>query len=90
MNPSQKTLQSLRLELAQVTEQIKHVKPFTPTWRELEHHHLELVDDLYFQQHLCLETQHFPDSPNQPNFPSTTLKAGTTYRSATEYRFKSR
>jgi hypothetical protein len=62
MNPSQKTLQSLRLELAQVTEQIKHVKPFTPTWRELEHHHLELVDDLYFQQHLCLETQHKRES----------------------------
>ncbi len=43
-----------------------------------------------YRSGLCLETQHFPDSPNQPNFPSTTLKAGTTYRSATEYRFKSR
>jgi len=37
---------------------------------------------------LCLETQHFPDSPNHPNFPSTILKPGETYRSTTEYRFK--
>lgn len=35
----------------------------------------------------CLETQHFPDSPNQPAFPSTVLKAGDTFRSTTEYRF---
>jgi aldose 1-epimerase len=39
---------------------------------------------------LCLETQHFPDSVNQPNFPSTILKAGDTYRSTTVYRFTSR
>lgn len=36
---------------------------------------------------LCLETQHFPDSPNQPQFPSTELKPGETYRSQTSYRF---
>lgn len=36
---------------------------------------------------LCLETQHFPDSPNQPNFPSTVLRPGDTYRSSTAYRF---
>jgi len=36
---------------------------------------------------LCLETQHFPDSPNQPNFPSTVLHAGQTFRSTTIYRF---
>ena len=35
----------------------------------------------------CLETQHFPDSPNQPNFPSTILRPGETYQSTTEYRF---
>lgn len=35
----------------------------------------------------CLETQHFPDSPNQPGFPSTVLKAGETYRSTTVFRF---
>jgi len=29
---------------------------------------------------LCLETQHYPDSPNQPDFPSVTLKPGETYR----------
>ncbi len=35
---------------------------------------------------LCLETQHFPDSPNQPSFPSTILLPGNEYRSATVYK----
>jgi aldose 1-epimerase len=35
----------------------------------------------------CLETQHFPDSPNQPGFPSTILRPGMTYRSKTVYTF---
>jgi aldose 1-epimerase len=35
----------------------------------------------------CLETQHYPDSPNHPNFPTTTLRKGATYRSTTIYRF---
>lgn len=34
---------------------------------------------------LCLETQHFPDSPNHKNFPSTILQPGQTYRTKTEY-----
>jgi len=34
---------------------------------------------------LCLETQHFPDSPNHPTFPSTTLRPGETYRSRTVF-----
>jgi aldose 1-epimerase len=37
---------------------------------------------------LCLETQHYPDSPNQPAFPSTILKPGETYRHTTVYKFK--
>jgi len=37
----------------------------------------------------CLETQHFPDSVNHPNFPSTILEPGRTYRTTTEYRFSS-
>jgi aldose 1-epimerase len=36
---------------------------------------------------LCLETQHFPDSPNHPNFPSTVLKPAETYESTTIYKF---
>lgn len=36
---------------------------------------------------LCLETQHFPDSPNHPNFPSTTLRPGEEYKSTTVYKF---
>jgi len=35
----------------------------------------------------CLESQHYPDSPNKPQFPSTTLKAGQEYSTTTEYRF---
>lgn len=35
----------------------------------------------------CLETQHFPDSPNKPQFPSTALRAGDTYRSRTVLTF---
>jgi aldose 1-epimerase len=42
-----------------------------------------------YQKHagFCLETQHFPDSPNQPNFPSTTLLAGKTFHSTTRFIF---
>ncbi|MEP6596165.1 MAG: aldose epimerase family protein [Ginsengibacter sp.] len=36
---------------------------------------------------LCLETQHFPDSPNQPTFPSAILKPGETYHQTTVYKF---
>ncbi len=36
---------------------------------------------------VALETQHYPDSPNQPHFPTTTLKAGETYQSTTIYAF---
>lgn len=35
---------------------------------------------------LCLETQHFPDSPNKPQFPSCILRPGEVYRAVTEYR----
>ena len=36
---------------------------------------------------LCLETQHFPDSPNQPSFPSTELRPGEIFQSLTVYKF---
>lgn len=38
----------------------------------------------------CLETQHYPDSPNHPEFPSTVLRPGDTYLSTTVYRFSAR
>jgi aldose 1-epimerase len=38
----------------------------------------------------CLETQHFPDSPNQPNFPSCILRPVAVYESTTVYRFTAR
>lgn len=40
-----------------------------------------------FRSGFCLETQHFPDSPNQPQFPSTELKPGEHYESETVFRF---
>ncbi|MDE3237087.1 MAG: galactose mutarotase [Bacteroidota bacterium] len=42
-----------------------------------------------FNQHtgLCLETQHFPDSPNKKDFPSTILRPGEKYHSITKYKF---
>ncbi len=39
---------------------------------------------------LCLETQHFPDSPNRPEFPSTVLRPGQLFRSSTVHRFSVR
>jgi len=39
---------------------------------------------------LCLETQHFPDSPNQPKFPTTTLNPGSEFHSTTVYQFSAR
>jgi aldose 1-epimerase len=39
---------------------------------------------------LCLETQHFPDSPNHPKFPSTELRPGEKYHTVTIYRFSAR
>ncbi len=40
-----------------------------------------------FRSGFCLETQHFPDSPNHPAFPSTALKPGEEYRSTTVFKF---
>jgi aldose 1-epimerase len=46
---------------------------------------------VYQRRHaFCLETQHFPDSPNQPAFPSVILQPGVTLRSTTLYRFSAR
>ncbi len=44
---------------------------------------------MVYKQHdgFCLETQHFPDSPNQPTFPSTVLRPGQTYKHSTVFKF---
>lgn len=43
---------------------------------------------VYNKRHgFCLETQHFPDSPNKPNFPTTLLKPGEEYNTTTVYKF---
>jgi aldose 1-epimerase len=38
----------------------------------------------------AMETQHYPDSPNQPQFPSTVLKPGQTYKTESIYKFKTK
>ena len=40
------------------------------------------------RSYLALETQHYPNSPNRPDFPSTILRPGEKYKTTTEYRFK--
>jgi aldose 1-epimerase len=46
---------------------------------------------VYLKHHgFCLETQHFPDSPNKPDFPSTILRPGAVYRSLTIHKFLTR
>jgi aldose 1-epimerase len=59
------------------------------TGRTLDVHTTEPGLQLYTgaRQALCLETQHFPDSPNQPGFPSTILRPGSEYRSRTVFTF---
>lgn len=70
------------------------------SWRRMEVHTTEpglqfysgnfldgSVGGLAYRAGLCLETQHFPDAPNRPDFPSTVLRPGQTYRSTTIYRF---
>lgn len=50
-----------------------------------------LEGKVYKQRYgLCLETQHYPDSPNHANFPPVTLKPGQTYRTTTVYRFSTK
>lgn len=39
---------------------------------------------------LCLETEHYPDSPNQPSFPTTVLRPGQTYKTTTIYQFSTK
>ena len=40
-----------------------------------------------FRTAFCMETQHFPDSPNQPSFPTTVLKPGSIYKTSSVYKF---
>ncbi|MBL8231122.1 MAG: galactose mutarotase [Bryobacterales bacterium] len=43
-----------------------------------------------FRSGFCLETQHFPDSPNRPSFPTVVLKPGSEYHSSTVWKFGAR
>ena len=54
----------------------------------LDGHHIGKLGRSYKHRYgFCLETQHFPDSPNHPSFPSTVLLPGDTYRTETVYKF---
>jgi aldose 1-epimerase len=43
-----------------------------------------------YRSGLCLETQHYPDSPNKPNFPSVELNPKEGYRQTTVYKFSTK
>lgn len=63
--------------------------------RVMEMHTTEPGFQLYTGNHvkhtgLCLESQHFPDAPNKPNFPSAILRPGETFKSATVYAFSAK
>jgi aldose 1-epimerase len=54
----------------------------------LDGHHVGKGGKPYkYRYGFCLETQHYPDSPNEPTFPSTILRPGETYTTTTVYRF---
>lgn len=44
-------------------------------------------EEMHRRDGVALETQHFPDSPNKPQFPSTSLEPGQIFRSTTVFRF---
>jgi aldose 1-epimerase len=52
--------------------------------------HTDEGDPINRQTAICFETQHFPDSPNHPAFPTTVLRPGETFRSTTLYRLSVR
>jgi len=55
----------------------------------LDGHHIGKGGVAYEQHYgFCLETQHYPDSPNQPAFPSTVLRPGDVYSQVTAYQFR--
>jgi aldose 1-epimerase len=57
----------------------------------LDGHHVGKGKRVYGRRAaLCLETQHFPDSPNKPGFPSTIVRPGQTYKTKTVYAFSMR
>lgn len=63
--------------------------------RVMEVHTTEPGMQLYSANHLkhgavCLETQHYPDSPNQPKFPSTIVRPGETFKSTTIFAFSTK
>jgi aldose 1-epimerase len=57
----------------------------------LDGHHIGKGGKPYkYRYGFCLETQHYPDSPNKPTFPSTVLRPGERYTTSTVYRFRVR
>ena len=60
--------------------------------REKQEMEMQEKEGKAIQQHsaLCLETQHFPDSPNKPKFPSVVLKPGDKYTTVTVHKFSTK
>lgn len=75
-------------------KQLRHIARVVDpkSGRKMEVHTTEPGVQLYTGNHLghaalCLETQHYPDSPNKPNFPTTTLRPGEIFKSTTVFAF---
>jgi aldose 1-epimerase len=65
------------------------VQLYTGNWLDGR---IQGIDGVVYGPHsgFCLETQHFPDSINQPEFPSTVLRPGQTFQSTTVFKFSTR
>ena len=63
---------------------------YTGNFLDGTHHTAKAARSIRCRGAFCMETQHYPDSPNKPAFPTTELKPGATYRTTTVYRFSAR
>ena len=68
-----------------ITDQLG-IQLYTGNWMQCENNIKYGLKDNH-REAFCLETQHFPDSPNHPDFPSTVLQPGKAFRSTTVYKF---
>ena len=69
---------------------MKYIEMIAASFRSCAAVQTRLEDACVARWGFCLETQHYPCSPNFPDFPSTVLKAGETYHERTTYGFSAK
>ncbi len=88
LNEKSKELKSVAILKGDKSGIIMEVITTEPGIQFYTGNYLELAFNKYnHRAGVCLETQHYPDSPNQPNFPTTVLKKDDIYKSKTIYNF---